>query len=59
MKILKQLFCKHKNLNKIEGNLIKEHIFCKDCGKCLTSKKEIKEAKKKAAPIYASLGILN
>jgi len=56
-KFFKQLFCTHKNLNRIEGNLIPEHIFCKDCEKCLTDKKAIKEARTKAVPFYAQLGI--
>ena len=52
-KLLKQIFCKHTNLaifesfliNIFEGFLIKEHIFCKDCHKCLTDKKARREAR--------------
>lgn len=56
-KLLKQIFCKHTNLDIFEGFLIKEHIFCKDCHKCLTDKKAIREARIKADPLYAKLGI--
>ena len=44
-KLLKQIFCKHTNLAIFEGFLIKEHIFCKDCHKCLTDKKARREAR--------------
>lgn len=58
MKFLKQLFCRHKNLHRFEGNFIVEHIFCKDCCKCLTSKKIVAQAKKQAKALYEKFGLL-